>query len=148
MSYARWATKNEVVEKLQGVNLETGVTKSGIPLAYDDNYLYINNREAHSLIIGSTGSGKTQSTILPMLKLSMMAKESIVLTDPKGELYDKCAGALKDKGYNLKIEVDTKKRSVSDAIKLLNPDNIIDINISNIPLEEICILYKLSFCAV
>ena len=44
---------------------------------------------------------------------------------------------LKYKGYNLKIEVDTKKRSVADAIKLLNPDNIIDINISNIPLEDI-----------
>ena len=44
---------------------------------------------------------------------------------------------LKDKGYNLKIEVDTKKRSVSDAIKLLNPDNIVDINISNVPLEDI-----------
>ena len=44
---------------------------------------------------------------------------------------------LKDKGYNLKIEVDTKKKSVSDAIKLLNPDNIVDINISNVPLEEI-----------
>jgi ABC-2 type transport system ATP-binding protein len=44
---------------------------------------------------------------------------------------------LKDKGYNLKIEVDTKKRSVADAIKLLNPDNIVDINISNVPLENI-----------
>ena len=44
---------------------------------------------------------------------------------------------LKDRGYNIKIEVDTTKKSVSDAIKLLNPDNIIDINISNIPLENI-----------
>ena len=44
---------------------------------------------------------------------------------------------LKDKGYNLKIEVDLEKRSVSDAIKLLNPDNIVDINISNTPLENI-----------
>lgn len=44
---------------------------------------------------------------------------------------------LKDKGYNLKIEVDTKKRNVTDAIKLLNPDNIVDINITNIPLENI-----------
>ena len=101
MSYARWATNDEVVKKLEGVNLETGVKKSGIPLAYDDKYLYINNHEAHSLIIGSTGSGKTQSTILPMLKLAMMANESIVLTDPKGELYDKCAGALKEKGYEV-----------------------------------------------
>lgn len=44
---------------------------------------------------------------------------------------------LKDKGYNLKIEVDTKKREISDAIKLLNPENLVDINISNIPLEDI-----------
>ena len=44
---------------------------------------------------------------------------------------------LKDKGYNLKIEVDTTKKNVIDAVNLLNPDNIVDINISNIPLEEI-----------
>ena len=44
---------------------------------------------------------------------------------------------LKDKGYNLKIEVDTKKKTVADALKLLNPDNIVDINISNMPLEDI-----------
>ena len=50
---------------------------------------------------------------------------------------------LKDKGYNLKIEVDITKRSVTDALKLLNPDNIVDINISNIPLEDIIsMIYK------
>lgn len=44
---------------------------------------------------------------------------------------------IKDKDYNLKLEVDLKKKNISDAIKLLNPDNIIDINISNVPLEQI-----------
>ena len=58
-------------------------------------------------------------------------KEPVNLNDEEG------ITILKDKGYNLKIEVDTKKRSVSDALKLLNPDNIVDINISNIPLENI-----------
>ena len=58
-------------------------------------------------------------------------KEKVNLDDEEG------ITILKDKGYNLKIEVDTTKRSVADALKLLNPDNIIDINISNIPLEEI-----------
>ena len=58
-------------------------------------------------------------------------KEKVNLEDEEG------ITILKDKGYNLKIEVDTAKRSVADAIKLLNPDNIIDINISNIPLENI-----------
>ena len=101
MSYARWATKDEVVEKLVGVNLETGVKKSGIPFAYDDKYLYIDPRENHNLIIGSTGSGKTQAIILPMLKLSMMANESFIINDPKGELYEKTAKSLKDNGYNV-----------------------------------------------
>lgn len=58
-------------------------------------------------------------------------KEQINLSDEEG------ITILKDKGYNIKIEVDTTKKSVADALKLLNPDNIIDINISNIPLEEI-----------
>ena len=44
---------------------------------------------------------------------------------------------LKDKGYSLKIEVDITKKSIIDAIKLLNSDNIVDINISNVPLENI-----------
>ena len=44
---------------------------------------------------------------------------------------------IKDKDYNLKLEVDLKKKKIADAIKLLNPDNIIDINISNVPLENI-----------
>ena len=58
-------------------------------------------------------------------------KERVNLEDEDG------ITILKDKGYNLKIEVDTQKRNVADAIKLLNPDNIVDINISNIPLENI-----------
>ena len=58
-------------------------------------------------------------------------KERINLDDEDG------IKILKDKGYNLKIEVDTQKKSVADALKLLNPDNIVDINISNMPLEDI-----------
>ena len=63
--------------------------------------------------------------------LEAKMKEKVNLNDEEG------ITILKDKGYNLKIEVDTSKRSISDAIKLLNPDNIIDINISNTPLEDI-----------
>ncbi len=58
-------------------------------------------------------------------------REKVNLDDEEG------ITILKDKGYNLKLEVDITKRSVTDAIKLLNPENIVDINISNIPLEDI-----------
>lgn len=58
-------------------------------------------------------------------------KEQVNLDDEDGIVI------LKDKGYNLKIEVDTTKRDISDVINLLDTDKIIDINISNIPLEDI-----------
>lgn len=58
-------------------------------------------------------------------------REKVNLDDEEG------ITVLKDKGYNLKLEVDIKKKSVADALKLLNPDNIVDINISNVPLEDI-----------
>ncbi len=44
---------------------------------------------------------------------------------------------IKSKGCNLKLEVDITKKSISDAMKLIDADQIIDINISNVPLENI-----------
>ena len=44
---------------------------------------------------------------------------------------------LKEKEKNLKIEIDTRKKNLADVLKLIDPDNIVDINISNTPLEEI-----------
>jgi len=58
-------------------------------------------------------------------------KEKIDLDDIDG------ITILKDKDYNLKLEVDLKKKKISDAIKMLNPENLIDINITNVPLEQI-----------
>ena len=44
---------------------------------------------------------------------------------------------LKKNGNNLKLEIDSKKRTIADIVKRLDADEIIDINISNIPLEDI-----------
>ena len=56
-------------------------------------------------------------------KLEVEAKEGITI--------------LKEKGDSLKFEIDTKTIGLSDVLKLIDPDNIVDINISNTPLEEI-----------
>ena len=58
-------------------------------------------------------------------------KEKVNLEDEEG------ITILKDKGYNLKLSIDVEKKNVADVIKLLNTDKIIDINISNEPLENI-----------
>ena len=43
---------------------------------------------------------------------------------------------LKQKDTNLKLEIDLKKKSLADVLKLINSDDILDINISNTPLED------------
>ncbi len=101
MQYARWASKEEVQEKLTPVNLQTGVEKVGTPITYDNNFLYIDQKECHNLVIGSTGSGKTQVSILPTIRLAMKANQPFVVSDPKGEIYKKLSNQLKKEGYNV-----------------------------------------------
>lgn len=63
--------------------------------------------------------------------IEVKMKESVNLKDKDG------ITVLKDKGNNLKIELDSQKKTITDIIKMLDSEKIIDINISNIPLEDI-----------
>lgn len=63
--------------------------------------------------------------------IEVKMKEKVNLNDEDG------ITVLKDKGYGLKLSIDVSKKSVSDVIKMLDTDKIIDINISNEPLENI-----------
>ena len=44
---------------------------------------------------------------------------------------------LKEKDKNFSIEIDTNQTDLTTVLNLINPENIVDINISNTPLEEI-----------
>ena len=100
MAYSRWATVEELKSKLTPISYDSEIKKSGIPMMYDDNNLYVKDDETHTLVIGSTGSGKTQSTMLPQLRLAIKAQESFIVHDVKGEIYDVLAGELKKQNYN------------------------------------------------
>lgn len=63
----------------------------------------------HTLIIGTTSSGKSTQYIIPTLQiLSMTAsKPSFVITDPKKELYEENVEKLKAEGYTiLRLDLD------------------------------------------
>ena len=100
MAYSRWATAEELKSKLTPISYDSEIKKSGIPMMYDANNLYIKDDEAHTLVIGSTGSGKTQSIMLPQLRLAIKAQESFIVHDVKGEIYDILSGELKKQNYN------------------------------------------------
>ena len=60
---------------------------------------------AHALVIGSTGSGKTTTFINPMIQLigATNCGSSMVMTDPKGELFDMHSKFLKERGYDVMV---------------------------------------------
>ena len=57
----------------------------------------------HTLIVGTTGSGKSSQYINPAIQLLSMtaAKPSFVITDPKGDLYVQNVEKLKQEGYDI-----------------------------------------------
>ena len=74
--------------------------KAGIILA-ENNYLPLNKRgNVNVLVVGGSGSGKSASYSIPNAHQLL---GSYVFTDPKGELYDKTAGYLKQNGYKIKV---------------------------------------------
>ena len=60
---------------------------------------------AHSLVIGATGSGKTTTFINPMIQIlgATSAGSSMIMTDPKGELFSLHSKYLQSRGYNVMV---------------------------------------------
>ena len=100
--YSRWAKEKEIKEELERVEIKQENAKAaGVPLILNDHEMWVDNSEYHSLVIGATGSGKTQTVILPLVHSLAKAKESMIITDPKGEIYEKTSNMLRDRGYQI-----------------------------------------------
>ena len=86
------------------------VKKDGVPVMAqltknDKDMDILFNSPCHSIIIGSTGSGKTTTFVNPMIQLlaASAAGSSMIMTDPKGELFSLHSGFLKERGYDVKV---------------------------------------------
>ena len=104
--YSRWAKENEIktAKGVVRVPYADKISKAGgVPLVYDNEAAYVDNGESHTLVLGATGSGKTAGVINPTMKMLMKARESIIVSDPKGEIYEKNSGLLRDLGYEIII---------------------------------------------
>lgn len=104
--YSRWAKEGEIkkaakVERVPYIDKESKF--GGVPLVYDKEAAYVDNGESHTLVIGATGSGKTAGIINPTMKMLMKARESMIISDPKGEIYEDNSGLLRELGYDIII---------------------------------------------
>lgn len=102
--YSDWAKEKDIKEqaKVECVHPKDEVVSvAGIPLINNGKDIWVDNGEYHNLVIGSTGSGKTETVVKPMVNLLAKKGESMVITDPKGEIYRYSASYLKSKGYKI-----------------------------------------------
>ena len=100
--YSRWAKKSEVKKQLKEVDPKAYTADAaGLVVINDGKTMWVDDGEAHNIIIGATGSGKTQAVVFPMVQSLAKKGESMIITDPKGEIYEQTGEMLRERGYNI-----------------------------------------------
>jgi len=100
------------------------LSHGGIVIGFDkdqeaERILYI-DEDTHSLCIGATRSGKTRSIVLQSAGLLGLSGESLVVSDPKGEIFTYTYPYFKALGYEV-ICLDFKNPLKSDRYNFLQP---------------------------
>lgn len=103
------------------------IDKVGFPVWYEKignkfENVYFDNKSPHFLLVGSTGSGKSATVSLNMSIHFATAKEkhSVVLTDPKAELFNATGKIFKDNGYDV-VTIDFRNPTQSNKINIMQP---------------------------
>lgn len=88
---------NKVVEQKDGIVI--GAEKKGRTVEIITTY------QLHALIVGTTGSGKSTGFVDQNIEVlaHCKTKPSLVITDPKKELYQKHSKQLKKEGYQISV---------------------------------------------
>lgn len=108
---SRFMTDKERDDNFAPYDFEKDLPKSkkdGIPVyaLFEKGKLKVNLASPmHGLIIGSTGSGKTTTFINPMIQIlgRSAAGSSMIVTDPKGELFQLHSKLLTEQGYDCMV---------------------------------------------
>jgi Type IV secretory pathway, VirD4 components len=100
---SRWLTKKEIKKNFKVWEINKPLISGGVPVTSIGGKVYYDDSTDHSLVIGSTGSGKTRSFIMPLIFNLADAGESMVINDTKGELYSTTYDYLKNKGYEIRV---------------------------------------------
>lgn len=104
--YSRWSTIKEIkkYDKVEKVLVnQTEAKAAGVSIINNGKEMYVDNGENHTLVIGATASGKTTAVVDPLVNSLAKKGESMIITDPKGEIFKEHYNYLKSKGYNVII---------------------------------------------
>lgn len=78
---------------------------SGVPLYYsaEEKKVYVDHTDKHTAVIGPTASKKSRLVAMPTVRLLGAARESMIISDPKAEIYKRTAAYLKNNGYEIRV---------------------------------------------
>ena len=101
---ASWMTENEMKDVLE---IATPGKAEGIILGeYNGNVVCLPKNtklNRHIAIFGASGTMKSRAIIRNALFQAIKRSESVVITDPKGELYSDTAELFRSEGYEVKV---------------------------------------------
>ena len=120
---ARWATKQEIEKNFRKEEI-SNIIKSGFPVYYskDNKKVWFDIETPHWIYLGSTGSGKSVTAVIPQCSFIATAKikKSVFITDPKGEIFATTSQMFKEQGYNV-LTLDFRNPSLSNHLNILEP---------------------------
>ena len=120
---ARFANKEEISKNFKKEKVNN-IKEAGIPILYSDDkqYIWFDRETPHYVYLGSTGSGKSVTAVIPMCSFlsSAKTKRSVFITDPKGEIYSTTSKMFKDNGYEI-ITIDFRHPELSNKFNILEP---------------------------
>ena len=121
----------EAVDKIKLKKIKSGGIVLGMEKINGKEKIYYIDDDVHTLCIGATRSGKTRSIVLQTVGVIGLSGESMIISDPKAEIYNYTAKYLKNLGYEV-IAIDFKNPLKSNNYNFLQP--VIDsINDDDIP---------------
>ena len=104
----RWMTIEEIRERFREIP-EKGnhdyPGKGGVIVSRYEDKIYIDDSPVNNLVIGMTRSGKGEMYVFPSIDVYSRAEEkpSLVVTDPKLELYKSSKATLEKRGYEVHV---------------------------------------------
>lgn len=115
-------TSKQIFEKsaLQAPYLQKGGIVLGLKKKGNEERIFFEEEDVHTLCIGATRSGKSRSVVLQSIGVLALSGESMVLSDPKGELYQYTYPFLERLGYEV-ICIDFKNTLKSHRYNFLQP---------------------------
>ena len=120
---ARFATFNEINNNFKKEQIES-IKESGVPIWFSNDYKFVwfDRETPHYTYLGSTGSGKSVTAVIPMCSFIATAKKkrSVFITDPKGEIFNTTSLMFKQNGYNV-ITIDFRHPEMSNHFNILEP---------------------------